>query len=60
VASIPYRNSGTGSSQPLTISVYEMSLPLTAGKTVAAVTLPYVGDSASGVAAMHIFAVGLG
>ena len=37
-----------------------MSLPLTAGKTVAAVTLPYAGDSVSGVAAMHIFAIGLG
>jgi glycosyl hydrolase family 92/IPT/TIG domain-containing protein len=60
VASIPYRNSDTGTSQTLTISVYEMSLPLTAGKTVAAVTLPYVGDSVNGVAAMHIFAIGLG
>ena len=60
VASIPYRNSGTGTSQTLTISVYEMSLPLTAGKTVASVTLPYVGDSVDGVAAMHIFAIGQG
>ncbi len=60
VASIPYRNSDTGTSQTLTISVYEMSLPLTAGKTVASVTLPYVGDSADGVAAMHIFAIGQG
>jgi hypothetical protein len=48
VASIPYRNSGTGTSQTLTISVYEVSLPLTAGKTVASVTLPYVSDSVSG------------
>ena len=35
MASIPYRNSDTGTSQTLTISVYEMSLPLAAGKTVA-------------------------
>ena len=60
VASIPYRNSGTGTSQTLTISVYEMSLPLTAGKTVDSVTLPYVGDSVDGVAAMPIFAIGQG
>jgi putative alpha-1,2-mannosidase len=60
VASIPYRNSDTGTSQTLTISVYEMSLPLNAGKTVASVTLPYVGDSVDGVGAMHIFAIGQG
>lgn len=37
-----------------------MSLPLTAGKTAASVTLPYVGDSVDGVGAMHIFAIGQG
>jgi hypothetical protein len=60
VVSIPYRNSITGVSQQLTISVYEVTLPLKAGKTVASITLPYVGDSIAGVTAMHIFAVGLG
>jgi hypothetical protein len=59
-ASIPNRNSGSGTSQTLTISVYEMSLPLTAGKTAASVTLPYVGHSVNGIPAMHIFAVGEG
>jgi hypothetical protein len=60
VAATPYRNSSSGTSQPLTISVYEVSLPLKAGKTVKSVTLPYVGDSLTGVTAMHIFAIGLG
>jgi beta-glucosidase len=60
VASIPYRNSITGVPQTLTISVYEVSLPLKAGKTVSSLTLPYIGDSIAGVTAMHIFAVGLG
>jgi hypothetical protein len=64
-ASIPYRNSVTGTSQSLTISVYEMSLPLNAGntaagKTVASVTLPYVGDDVNGIPAMHVFAIGEG
>lgn len=59
-ASIPYRNSDSGTSQSLTISVYEMSLPLTAGKTVASVTLPYISDNISGNATMHIFAIGEG
>jgi len=56
-ASIPYRNSDSGTSQQLTISVFEVSLPLTAGKTVASVTLPAIGDSTNGVTAMHIFAI---
>jgi hypothetical protein len=64
-ASIPYRNSGSGTSQTLTISVYEMSLPLNAGNTAAgkaaaSVTLPYIGDNVNGIPAMHIFAVGEG
>ena len=59
-ASIPYRNSGSGTSQSLTISVYEMSLPLTAGQTVASVTLPYVSDNINGNATMHIFSIGEG
>jgi hypothetical protein len=59
-ASIPYRNAGSGTSRQLTVSVFELSLPLTAGKTVASVTLPYVGDSIDGVTAVHIFAIGQG
>jgi hypothetical protein len=40
--------------------VFEVSLPLAAGKTVASVTLPCVGDTVSGATAMHTFAIGLG
>jgi hypothetical protein len=60
VAATPYRNSSSGTSQQLTISIYEVSLPLKAGKTVKSVTLPYVSDAIAGVTAMHIFAIGLG
>lgn len=59
-ASIPYRNSNTGTSQLLTVSVYEVSLPLTPGKTAASVTLPYIGTSINGATAMHIFAIAQG
>jgi hypothetical protein len=59
-ALIPYRNSTTGTSQSLTISIFEVSLPVTAGKTAASVTLPYVGTSINGSTAMHIFAIAQG
>ena len=60
-ATMPYRNSIGGSSQQLTVSVFEISVPVDAAKTVASVTLPNVGfQVGSGRTGMHIFAIGTG
>jgi hypothetical protein len=43
------------------VSIYFASVPLTAGKTVASVTLPTVSTSAAdNVNAMHIFSMAIG
>src|SRR6266568_963257 len=56
--STPYRNSTGGSSQQLTVSVFEISVPVDSAKTVASVTLPYVGfQVGSGRTGMHVFGI---
>jgi lysophospholipase L1-like esterase len=61
VATMPYRNSSSGSSQTLDMYVYATTVPIDPAKTVASVVLPDVGNNVSGgVAAMHIFALSLG
>ncbi|HEU0242146.1 MAG TPA: GH92 family glycosyl hydrolase [Micromonosporaceae bacterium] len=60
-ATMPYRNSTGGGSQQLTVSVFEISVPVDASKTIASVTLPNVGfQVGSGRTGMHVFAIGAG
>jgi beta-galactosidase GanA len=59
VAAVNYANYPSGSSGH-TVYVFEQSVPLTAGKTVAAVTLPSLGSVAGYNAALHIFAMSIG
>jgi beta-galactosidase GanA len=59
VAAVNYANYPTGSSGH-TVYVFEQSVPLAAGKTVAAVTLPSLGDVAGYNPALHIFAIAIG
>jgi hypothetical protein len=42
------------------VYVFEQSVSLAAGKTVAAVTLPSLGDVAGYNPALHIFAIAVG
>jgi len=42
------------------VYVFEQSVPLAAGKTVAAVTLPSLGDVAGYNPALHVFAMAIG
>jgi predicted alpha-1,2-mannosidase len=56
---MPYRNAVTGSSQQLAVSVFEISVPVDPARTVASVTLPYVGyQVGSGLTGMHVYAIG--
>ena len=66
VATANYVNDSTGSGNNGAVGqrahkarVFSVSIPLTAGKTVAAVTLPMVA-TLPGVFPMHIFALGVG
>jgi alpha-L-arabinofuranosidase len=65
-ATLPYENSQGIGGRPRgqydhTVYVFYASAPLTAGKTVQAVTLPSGGSAGSGrVAGMHFFAIGVG
>jgi predicted alpha-1,2-mannosidase len=60
-ATMPYRNSTSGSSQQLTVYVYATTVPVDPNKTVASVTFPNVSNTTDGGAtAMHIWAVALG
>jgi beta-galactosidase GanA len=59
VAAVNYANYPTGSSGH-TIFIFEQNIPLTAGKTVAAVTLPSLGSVTGYNAALHIFALSTG
>ncbi len=53
---LPHRNTPTGQVSNRTTRIYPFSVPLTAGKTVASVTLPDVSDkAAAGVENLHIF-----
>jgi hypothetical protein len=59
VAAVNYANYPTGSSGH-TVYVFEVNVALAAGKTVAAVTLPSLGDVAGYNPALHIFAMAIG
>jgi hypothetical protein len=60
-ATMPYRNSTSGSSQQLTVYVYATTVPVDPSKTVQSITFPDVSDTTSGGAtAMHIWSVSLG
>jgi predicted alpha-1,2-mannosidase len=60
-ATLPYRNSTSGSSQQLTVYVYATTVPVDPNKTVKSITFPNVSNTTSGGAtAMHIWAVSLG
>lgn len=61
VATMPYRNSVSGSSQALNMYVYATTVPVDPAKTVASIVLPDVSNNIGvGVTAMHIFAIALG
>jgi hypothetical protein len=61
VATMPYRNSVGGSSQSITMYVFEATVPVDYSKTVASITFPFVSSSVgSNTTAMHLFAVSLG
>jgi len=61
VATMPYRNSVSGSSQTLNMYVYATTVPLNASKTIASVVFPDVSNNIGvGITAMHIFAVATG
>jgi beta-galactosidase GanA len=59
VAGVDYANYPTGSSGH-EVYVFEQSVPLAAGKTVEAVTLPPLGSVVGYNAALHIFAMAVG
>jgi hypothetical protein len=59
VASVNYANYPTGSSGH-TVYLFEQSVALQAGKTVAAVTLPSLGSVTGDNPALHIFAMAIG
>jgi hypothetical protein len=59
VAAVNYANYPTGSSGHQ-VYVFEQSVPIDPGKTVAAVTLPSLGDVAGYNPALHIFAISAG
>jgi beta-galactosidase GanA len=58
-AAVNYANYPSGSSGH-TVYLFEQSVPLAAGKTVEAVTLPSLGSVAGYNAALHIFAMSIG
>ena len=59
VAAVNYANYPTGSSGHQ-VYVFEQSVPIDPGKTVAAVTLPSLGDVAGYNPALHVFAMAVG
>jgi beta-glucosidase len=61
VITAPYRNRPDNTQDHTVVNVYEQSIPLQAGKTVEAVTLPDVSSSAAeGSASLHVFAIAIG
>jgi len=62
MATLPYVNDTTGGQVEQAAFVFYAGVPVTAGKTVQAVTLPAGAVSAPGgpVSGMHIFALGIG
>ncbi|HYK67966.1 MAG TPA: GH92 family glycosyl hydrolase [Streptosporangiaceae bacterium] len=59
VATMPYRNSASGTSQGITMYVFATTVSVDSSKTVASITFPDVSNQV-GQTAMHIFAVSLG
>jgi hypothetical protein len=59
VATMPYRNYYDGTSQTIQMWLYSTTVPLTAGKTVASITLPDLGTDVSN-SAFHIFDIAAG
>ena len=60
LATLPQVNTANGSIVQ-TASLYALTVPLTAGKTVRYLTLPVISNGAhSGQTAMHVFAAGIG
>ncbi|WP_370369549.1 GH92 family glycosyl hydrolase [Catenulispora sp. GP43] len=61
IATMPYRNSDSGSSQSITMYVFSTTVPLDSTKTLASITFPDVASSvSSNTTAMHVFAVAEG
>jgi lysophospholipase L1-like esterase len=61
VATMPYRNSVSGSSQALNMYIYATTVPVDPSKTVASIVFPDVSNNVGvGVTAIHIFAIALG
>ena len=59
VATMPYRNSSSGTSQSISMYIYATTVAVDSSKTVESIVLPNVNSSNSGTA-MHIFAIALG
>jgi len=61
VIETPYRNRPGNTQDDHPVSIYEVTVPLQAGKQVVAVRLPDVSSGvADGTTALHIFAIGFG
>jgi len=61
VATMPYRNSDSGSSQSIQMYVFSTTVPLDSTKTLASITFPNIAGSVnSNTTAMHVFAVAEG
>jgi len=61
VATMPYRNNASGTSQTLTMYLYATTVPVDSSKTVASIAFPDVSSSVgASVTAMHVFALSLG
>jgi phospholipase C len=59
VATMPYRNSSSGTSQSISMYIYATTVAVDSSKTVESIVLPNVNSTNSGTA-MHIFAIALG
>jgi hypothetical protein len=58
---VPYRNTPGNVQDHTVTNVFEQSVPLQPGKTVAAVTLPDISPAAAdGVTTLHVFAMAIG
>lgn len=61
VITAPYRNRPDNTQDHTVVNVFEQSIPLQTGKTVAAVTLPDVSSGVTqGSPSLHVFAIAIG
>ncbi|MEY9862610.1 putative alpha-1,2-mannosidase [Catenulispora sp. GAS73] len=61
IATMPYRNSDSGSSQSIQMFVFSTTVPVDSTKTLASITFPNVASGvSSNTTAMHVFAVAEG